>query len=335
MSEGVDFSWARPGGAAIAAAGKKFVMRYLYPDGQGSKGLDLSEVTDYRAHGLQIGVVFETSATRTLSGFAAGVADAHTSAAQLASLGMTGTAVYFGVDFDATASQYSVIGSYLDGAATVLGKDRTGLYAGFGPIDALVGVRCKYGWQTYGWSARRVSAKAHVYQYLNGQTLNGGSVDLCRTLQDDFGAFGGTTTTAGSGTPTLLKRKRDDMPHVMKRTEGTFEGSVAWPPFKGPSDLEDGYLVTTDPARFLQWERLYADGSGTADQLSRADYVAMQAVARLDRAGWVAGQPSAVAGVSPDLLPVESAVKGVSGQVAALDAKVSALPKPPTTFVAQ
>ena len=36
--EGIDFSWARPGGPAINAAGKKFVMRYVYPDGPTVKG---------------------------------------------------------------------------------------------------------------------------------------------------------------------------------------------------------------------------------------------------------------------------------------------------------
>ena len=48
-TEGIDYSWARPGGAAIAAAGKKFAVRYLYPDGQGGKGLDASELQDLHA----------------------------------------------------------------------------------------------------------------------------------------------------------------------------------------------------------------------------------------------------------------------------------------------
>jgi peptidoglycan hydrolase-like protein with peptidoglycan-binding domain len=201
VAEGVDFSWARPGGAAIKAAGKSFVMRYLYPDGQGGKGLDASEVADYRNNGLLIGVVYESSATRALAGYAAGVADANTSKAQLAALSMAGTVVYFGVDFNATLGQIPTLNAYLNGAASVLGKNRIGVYGGIGVIEGCVGVSCDYGWQTYAWSAGRVSDKAHVYQYRNGQILNGGSVDLCRNLKNEFGAFGGTApSSAGGGT---------------------------------------------------------------------------------------------------------------------------------------
>jgi peptidoglycan hydrolase-like protein with peptidoglycan-binding domain len=197
MSEGIDFSWARPGGAAIKAAGKEFVMRYLYPDGQGGKGLDADEVADYRANGLLIGVVYESSATRALSGFAAGVADANTAAGQLGALGMAGTPVYFGVDFDVT-DQQAAVNDYINGAASVLTFAGTGVYGEFSVVEACVGTSCAYGWQTYAWSGRAVSSKAAVYQYLNGQTLNGGGVDYCRNLKDDFGAFGGTAP-ASSG----------------------------------------------------------------------------------------------------------------------------------------
>ncbi len=220
MSEGIDFSWARPGGAAIQAAGKTFVMRYLYPDGPGGKGLDLSEVQDYRAHGLAVGVVFESSGGRSLSGFAAGASDAQIAVGQLVSLGMAGTPVYFAVDFDATPAQYTAIASYLDGAASVLGKNKTGLYAGLGPIDALVGVHCAYGWQTYAWSGGRVSSKAHVYQYKNGQTLNGSSVDYCRSLKPDFGAYG-TSLAEETGTPITPPRRHDDMSKLYYQQDTT------------------------------------------------------------------------------------------------------------------
>lgn len=201
MSEGIDYSWARPGAAAIKNAGKSFIMRYLYPDGQGGKGLDLSEVQDARANGLLIGVVYESSSNRALAGFAAGAADAHVAVGQLSALGMSGMVVYFGVDFDVT-SQINAVKDYLSGAASVLGQNRTGVYGEYDVIEACVGVVCDYGWQTYAWSRGLVSAKTNVYQYLNGQTLNGGGVDLCRNLKDDFGAFGGTvgaSTSASTG----------------------------------------------------------------------------------------------------------------------------------------
>ena len=200
MAEGIDYSWARPGAAAIKAAGKSFIMRYLYADGIGGKGLDLAEVQDARANGLLIGLFYESSGTTALGGFAAGVADATAAQAQLVALGMVGTVVYFAVDFNETADQYPVTAQYLDGAASVIGKDKTGLYAGFGPIDALCGgAHADYGCQTYAWSKGLVSKNANLYQYLNGQTLNGGSVDYERNLTDDFGAFGGTAVASAPG----------------------------------------------------------------------------------------------------------------------------------------
>ena len=59
-TEGIDYSWARPGGAAIKAAGKAFAVRYLYPDGQGGKGLDASELADLQANGIEVPVVYES-----------------------------------------------------------------------------------------------------------------------------------------------------------------------------------------------------------------------------------------------------------------------------------
>ena len=64
-TEGIDYSWARPGGATIKRAGKKFVVRYLFEDGQGGKGLDASELADLVANGLEIVLVYEAYCTRT------------------------------------------------------------------------------------------------------------------------------------------------------------------------------------------------------------------------------------------------------------------------------
>lgn len=305
MSEGIDFSSARPGGAAIRAAGKTFVIRYLYPDGQGGKGLDGSEVADYRAHGLLIGTVFETSAARALAGFAAGAADAHTAAAQLAALGMAGTPVYFAVDFAATTAQNATIASYLDGAASVLGVDHIGLYAGFGPIDALVGVHCKYGWQTYAWSGGRVSAKAHVYQYRNGQTLNGGAVDFCRNLQADFGAFGGTSL-AGDGisilldTPTVPIRRKKTMSTLYYQTGSAptlyaYAGDSAGTPAN--------WLETTDATLATAWSALLGAPSIA---LSPATYAAY----KIDYLAPVGGATN-VASAPFDIQPLIDAIKAI------------------------
>ena len=81
----------------------------------------------------------------------------------------------------------------------------------------------------------------------------------------------------------------DDMnPKVFKRTEGAAEWSLIAPWLDGPSELEQGYLVTADPERGLAWERMYAGGAKKGNNVNRAGYVAAQDEARVLRAQWVA-----------------------------------------------
>lgn len=188
QEEGVDLSWARPGGAALVAAGKKFVIRYLYPDGQGGKGLDGGELADYLAHGLEVPVVYESYAGRAKEGRAAGEADAKTAQHELEALGLpSGMPIYFAVDYDAPESDQPAIDEYLRGVASVISLERTGVYAGYWIIK-----RCHENntatwlWQTYAWSGGNLHPAAHLYQYRNGQNI-GGAVDFTRALQENYG----------------------------------------------------------------------------------------------------------------------------------------------------
>jgi LysM repeat protein len=197
MAEGIDYSWARPGGETIAAAGKAFAVRYLWPDGQGGKGLDPSELGDLQAHGIEVPVVFESYASRAKEGRAAGQADGNTAQDALVALGLpTGMPVYFAVDYDAPESDQGVIDEYLRGCADSLGADRVGVYGGYYIVK-----RCaengsaKWLWQTYAWSGSQWYSGNHIEQYKNGQDLNG-AVDLNRSKQDNYGQpskFGGAT----------------------------------------------------------------------------------------------------------------------------------------------
>lgn len=216
MAEGIDYSWARPGGAAIKAAGKSFAVRYLYPDGQGGKGLDPSELADLQGNGIEVPVVYESYAARIKEGHDAGVADAHTAQAELVRLGLpTGMPIYFACDYDAPESDQPAIDAYLKGVAEVLGADRVGIYAGY-----WICKRCRengtaaYRWQTYAWSGGQWDAGNHIEQYRNGQELNG-QVDFNRSKQDNYGQpskFGGATpptnpvpAPAGNSTYTVVK----------------------------------------------------------------------------------------------------------------------------------
>lgn len=197
MAKGLDYSWARPGGARIKNAGFQFVVRYIPYPGNGGKGLERPELDDLRANGIAVAVVYESWAARALEGREAGKQDARTSQDQINRIGLDNDMpVYFAVDFDANEFQQGAIDEYLRGAAEILGIDRVGVYAGYHVIK-----RCKangtasYLWQTYAWSGGNVHPDIHLYQYLNGQNVNG-SVDFNENKKPNFGQENSTPVAA-------------------------------------------------------------------------------------------------------------------------------------------
>lgn len=84
------------------------------------------------------------------------------------------------------------------------------------------------------------------------------------------------------------------MPKLIKRATETPEWSLFHPSFRGESDLERGYIVTTDPATAVAWARTWADGSGSEKAEPRDVYVGMQAAARLTHAAHVRSVPAAL-----------------------------------------
>ena len=190
MIEGVDYSWGRPGGQALAAAGKRFAIRYVpYPGAPAGKCLAPQEMADLQAHGIAVALVFESTSGRARGGHDAGVQDGKWALAGRASLGIAADRpVYFAVDFNTTPNDYPVIDAYLRGAAESIGASAVGVYGEAALVDRMKALgSARWFWQTYAWSAGAVSDAAHVLQYLNGQTINGASVDLCRAFTADFG----------------------------------------------------------------------------------------------------------------------------------------------------
>lgn len=189
--KGIDYSWARPTGAAIKAAGFDFVMRYVPFPGDQGKGLTVAELADLRANGLAVGLVFETTADRALAGADAGAADAKVCLAAQTLLGWPDSLpFYFAVDFDAQPAQFDAIDAYLRGAAGVLGGERVGVYGSYAVIEHCCWAKtASWLWQTYAWSSDRRFMVAHIYQYQNGQTLNGGAVDYNTAIDGDAGLW--------------------------------------------------------------------------------------------------------------------------------------------------
>ena len=187
---GVDYAWGRPGVAALRRAGATFACRYLSHDTTG-KNLTRAEADDLSGAGIWVVVVWESTAQRPLAGRSAGVADARDAAAQAKACGMPDDRpIYFAADWDAAASQQDEINAYLDGAASVIGRDRVGLYAGYGPTKrAFDAGKITYGWQTYAWSGGRWDARAQLQQYSNDHTVNGVGVDYDRGMKSDYGQW--------------------------------------------------------------------------------------------------------------------------------------------------
>jgi hypothetical protein len=186
---GVDLATPVTNPGAMKAAGVHFVCRYVSTPGN-AKNLTKAEADALKAAGLDIVVVFETTADRALSGHAGGVADAHSARTQAHACGQpAGRPVYFAVDFDA-AGQTTHVNAYLAGVASVLGKTGTGVYGGLAAVKAALDAKvCTYAWQTYAWSGGVWDKRAQLQQYENGQTLAGHSVDYDRAMTTDYGQW--------------------------------------------------------------------------------------------------------------------------------------------------
>lgn len=187
--EGIDYAFGRPSITALKAAGITFVCRYL--SHSPAKNLDSAEARELSDAGIWIVVVWETTAQRALDGYAGGALDALEARRQAEACGMPdGRPIYFAVDWDAQPGQQAAINGYLDGAASVLGRGRIGIYGGFEPVSrALAGGHATWAWQTYAWSGGRWDARAQLQQYSNDHTLGGVGCDYDRAVKDDFGQW--------------------------------------------------------------------------------------------------------------------------------------------------
>jgi glycoside hydrolase-like protein len=188
MAAGIDYAWGTPPYDEFVKQGIVFVMRYISHDT--NKDLSDEELTELWKRGIGVGVVFETTATRPLNGYNAGVQDAQLALARCDALGLKDIPVYFAADFDATDRQKPTIGSYLQGAASVLGKNRVGVYGGYYVVKYMSDTSaCSWFWQTYAWSGGLVHPSAHILQWKNGVKIGGLSCDLDKSLKADYGVI--------------------------------------------------------------------------------------------------------------------------------------------------
>lgn len=164
---GLDFSATKPDGPTLKRLGFTFVLGYLKPP-PNSKELDAGHLAAYLAAGLEVGMVWETTATRALSGTTGGHEDGVAALQRAAAVGYPrGCVIFTAVDFNPTAAQLPTVLAYVDAFADVVGAGGypPGAYGGLATVEAAHARRPSlYLWQAAAWSGGKLSAHAHLYQ---------------------------------------------------------------------------------------------------------------------------------------------------------------------------
>ncbi len=262
--QGVDYSWGRPSPSGMAADGYSFVARYLGHDTSG-KSITKGEADALIGAGLDIVLVFEDSATNALGGYGQGQSDASLAAAQAASVGMPGDRpIYFAVDFDAQPSQQGTIDAYFDGVASVIGRDRAGVYGGYYLVNRTFNDgKVAWAWQAYAWSYGNWDPRAQVRQTLNGQEVAGGSVDLDVAIADDFGQWGhGSPAASSSVVEVAFQANTTDL--WTTGTAGTTDWKLGMLPGTSPAIAAsgNGYTVAFQANTTSLWVVNSTNGGG-------------------------------------------------------------------------
>ncbi|MBO8164711.1 MAG: DUF1906 domain-containing protein [Brevibacillus sp.] len=162
------------------AAGMRFVCRYLVPASMAWKRLTRAEAEAITAAGMKIVSVFQRGTNDAKGGAVNGTWDGKAAYAEAKAIRQPeGTAIYFAVDYDAQPADYDAIEAYLRAAAAELPGYSVGVYGSYAVVEEMAKRgACSHFWQTYAWSKGCLSKAANIYQYKNGQTLAGHTVDL-------------------------------------------------------------------------------------------------------------------------------------------------------------
>lgn len=212
VAQAVDYSFARPNPADLAAAGYVGALRYLAPL-PNAKVITGDEIASLHANGLSVGFVWESTATRPRDGYDAGHADAQEANRQADELGVPPTVtIYFAVDFDASASE---VVEYF-GGALIASKRPIGGYGSFRVVESLLDAQfITKAWQTVAWSRRNHSARAVLYQRADAAANPPPGCDVNEVLQDDWGQW----APAGAPQPQPVPKEDDDVTMLIR-----FEG---------------------------------------------------------------------------------------------------------------
>jgi hypothetical protein len=190
----LDYAGNPPSPAQIKAAGFAGVVRYLAPL-PNSKVITLAEADREIAAGLQVGLVWETTANACLGGAKQGNTDGLKAAAQARNLNAPkGVCVYLAVDFDAQANQLPVVAAYMDAARhqlNVFGY-RQGVYGSANVCSIMLrDGHADLAWQTVAWShgSHLSGPQVALYQRSGQVTVGVTRCDVNDVLLDDWGQW--------------------------------------------------------------------------------------------------------------------------------------------------
>lgn len=189
---GIDYSFARPDPAMLASRGIKHAGRYLYypkyRDGTGrtSKGITRQEYDDLKGYDIDPWFFYEESADDVINGFDVGRVQAERAEEHRVREGLPELPIHFNWDRQGYDSDVPGMLNGLEGAASVIGLERTGFYGQYSMVKAAfdAGV-ISFACQTYAWSRGQWDPRATTQQWANGQW--GGPVDFNRAMVPEFG----------------------------------------------------------------------------------------------------------------------------------------------------
>jgi hypothetical protein len=179
MTIAYDYSAGPIPPATLKAAGVGLVMRYVSTPGN-PKNITAAEYRELTAAGIQVGLVYETSASWMLGGYSAGVAAAKSARVQASAVGYPAwQRIWYAADFDATPAQAATVLDALHGCADAEGsKARVAVYSGYTVAVAAVAAGYAAPWQTAAWSGGRWAGGVTLRQTTAQATCGGVQVDV-------------------------------------------------------------------------------------------------------------------------------------------------------------
>ena len=165
--------------SALEAAGVGTVVRYVSTAGNG-KNITSSEYSDLTAAGIQVALVYETTATWMQGGYDAGLAAAKSARAQASAVGYPAAhPIWYADDFEDTSAQITTVLDCLRGCAAAEGaQSLVEIYAQYSAVEAAYAAGYTTPWQTVAWSNGSRSAHAVLYQTGKQTTCGGVQVDI-------------------------------------------------------------------------------------------------------------------------------------------------------------